>query len=109
MPALLQGQESCGADMAGHDAQLYFFSHALNVGPLCQQWITTSARQGFLWQSAVAGGEPNAVPVCVLDDFNGKVTATVIDSGEQIFGQQACTSLIADGWAEQSITTAATS
>ena len=100
---------ACTDSLQGHDAVIEFQSSALNVIPACKSFVQSQASGGDLWQETDSGiGGTNLNQVCVLTTDSGLATATVYDDGGEIYGQQACASLLAAGaWTESN--TSATS
>jgi hypothetical protein len=72
----------------------------MNVPPACQSWIGSHAKADSLWTEQTPASVPvtSLSPVCSLSNDGGAVTASVVDAGEQLAGQEACNSLIATGW-----------
>lgn len=77
----------------------------LGAAALCDEWISSSARGGDFWsrhpnhadsldESAVLSGSP----VCEL--LSGSASVSIYDTGGQTMGQEACSTLIAQGWRE---------
>ncbi len=95
---------TCSVYMQGHDAQITFDAQALNVASACNSWIQSSAASAELWQntpSPSANPTGPLVQVCSLSD-NGQATATIDDTGGEIYGQQACEGLLAAGtWTDE--------
>lgn len=88
----------CTVWMQGHDATILFSSDSLDVNPACDSWVTSSAASGELWiKNEVASSDIGIV--CSLRD--GAAVAEIEDDQGAVFGQQACTELIAGGWTEQ--------
>jgi hypothetical protein len=76
------------------------------VLPLCQAYIEEAAKGGELWQEIAppTPQTPDASVVCQLVDSSSRVYAIVYDTGGQIYGQEACTNLLATGsWHEVKI------
>ena len=99
LPAAANGS-SCTIYAAGHDAQVEFSSASLDVTGECQSWIRVAAIGGTLWTEASQGANSDT-QVCQVQDPQGNAAATVSDDGGQMYGQQACTVLLAGGWTEQ--------
>ncbi|HTX33345.1 MAG TPA: hypothetical protein VMD09_18345 [Solirubrobacteraceae bacterium] len=94
---------NCFVALHGHDAILAYHSNTLDVSPACASWVQSSAASGELWDQITGGFAAGTLStVCTLSGSNGQVTATVLDSGEEVYGQEACTRLLsAGGWTEQ--------
>lgn len=93
---------SCTVTLRGYDAEITFESSSLDVTPACNSWVQSSATSGELWQLNAGTSSSSAVTqVCVLSGASGQATATIMDSGGQMYGQEACTRLISGGWVEQ--------
>jgi len=84
----------------GHDAELVFSSDTLDVAPMCDDWVQKSAAQGEIWveNQPITSSGAELTTMCVL--HSGSVTANVVDSGLQTYGQDACRGLLAAGWLE---------
>jgi hypothetical protein len=103
----------CKVALYQENAAIIFQGEGVDVNPLCEAWIRAAADGGELWQQVPPDSLPSELPqlVCVLSTDNGRVTATVDDTGGQIYGQEACTALLSNGrWTEMGVgtTTAAT-
>jgi hypothetical protein len=101
---------TCTTYLSAHDAVVEFASDSFDVAPACQSWIRDNAKQDSLWTGQLPnGGLPfDDSPVCLLANANSTVTASVIDDGEQTYGQAACEGLLAVGWVEQNPATTGT-
>lgn len=98
---------SCTTYRYGHDAAVEFASDSFDVAAACQSWIRDSAEQGNRWneQLPIGGVSFDDSPVCLLAKAKSTVTASVIDDGDQTYGQAACERLIADGWVAKNAAT----
>jgi hypothetical protein len=86
----------------GHDAEVIFSSASLNIEPMCADWVSTKAGAGELWiENGPVSHFETVSQVCALSDNGGAETAEVWDGGGAMYGQEACTGLLAAGWTEQ--------
>lgn len=87
---------SCSVFLYDHDARVTFRGLA-GVDGFCRDWERNQAGDGTYWTES-GSATTGLSRVCVLS--YGLATATVLDDGQQDFGQQACETLLADGWTE---------
>ena len=98
------GGSGCSVQLSQHTAIVIWTSPSLQVQPACSSWIHVQAETGLLWaETSLPAGGPPAMgdsQVCQLTSDDKRATAFVWDSGSAMYGQAACTSLIAAGWSE---------
>ncbi len=97
---------SCSVYLSGHDAQITASSDNFNVAPFCRATIQAQAASGLLWNNYPPSPMPTDLsPVCELKyGSDSGTTITVLDDGGQVYGQQECAALLAQGWTEQAPT-----
>jgi hypothetical protein len=88
--------------LSGHDAEVVFSSPSYEIEPMCTNWVAKQAAGGDLWIENGPISNLDVSQVCALTVNGGAATAQVYDSGGAMYGQQACTGLLAAGWTEQS-------
>jgi hypothetical protein len=89
----------CSVWLQGHDAEILFSSTSLDVSPACSSWVQNSAASGELWIANEIADYSNEQVICSLQDASAR--AEVEDEAGGVYGQEACTRLIAGGWQEQ--------
>lgn len=86
----------CSVYAVGHDAEVTFSSGALQVAPLCADWIRKQGAAGAYWSENAPAMPAMVSPICRLS--YGRVFVLVEDSGGAFMGSQACAGLAAAGW-----------